>query len=269
VLEVSSGKERWSIASAVRQLALVAFSADGRALFAAGQDAAIHCFSMETGKELTQLSGHERPVMSLAVSGDGKTLVSGSQDTTVLAWSLAGINGAPKAPLVELDAARAEALWNDLGSDDARKAYAALRILSQAPKQAVPLLKERVKVVTAADPERIKQLVAALGDQRFAVRQKATAELEKLGAGAVGALQKILADKPPLDVQKSIEGVLERLAKSVTSPTTSLRDLRALEVLEQTGTAEARQVVEALAKGAAGTPLTRSGQQTLSRMARR
>ena len=58
--------------------------------------------------------------------------------------------------------------------------------------------------------------------------------------------------------------LLERLAGAPR-----LRWLRALEVLEQVGTAPARKVVEALAHGAPEAWLTREARATLRRLARR
>ncbi len=47
-----------------------------------------------------------------------------------------------------------------------------------------------------------------------------------------------------------------------------LRELRALEVLEQAGTDQARQVLEALAKGAPEAHLTQGAKAALERLAK-
>ncbi len=47
-----------------------------------------------------------------------------------------------------------------------------------------------------------------------------------------------------------------------------VRMVRALEVLERSGTPAARHLLEALAKGAAGALVTRKGQESLERIGR-
>jgi hypothetical protein len=47
-----------------------------------------------------------------------------------------------------------------------------------------------------------------------------------------------------------------------------LRSLRALEVLERAGTAEARQLIQRIAAGAAEARLTREAKASLERLAR-
>jgi hypothetical protein len=46
-----------------------------------------------------------------------------------------------------------------------------------------------------------------------------------------------------------------------------VRGMRAVEVLERIGTAEARQVLQVIAQGAPGARLTREAQEALKRLA--
>jgi WD40 repeat protein len=269
ILEIASGKERSRIQTEVQPLSTVAFTPDGRTLAAAGQDGLMLAYSVRSGKEVAEFRGHLRAVAALVVSPDGKTLLSGSDDTTALAWSLAGIGKEEKPVVAELDGAKLEALWKDLNSDDAPKALEAIVALSAAPKQAVPILQERLKPVPTADAAQVRQLVTDLGSQRFAVRQRATEELKNLGEGATTVLRQILTEKPDPETQRRIEGLLQQFTTFTASAGDTLRLLRAVEVLERAGTREARAVVEGLAKGAPGAALTRSAQQTLARMTKK
>jgi hypothetical protein len=101
----------------------------------------------------------------------------------------------------------------------------------------------------------LAQLIADLDDNRFAVRQRASAELAKLGELAGPALEQVLKDRPSLEVQNRVERLLEKLSNQTLSPE-ALRALRAVEVLEKAGTPHARKLLEAIAGGAPGAQLT-------------
>jgi RNA polymerase sigma factor (sigma-70 family) len=261
--EIATGKERFSFPSSGEHTVL-AFTVDGRALLAAGEASPIiHAYSARTGKHLTQLKGHGGPITALAVKE--RALVSASTDTTALVWDLAEI--AREQPAVgELDEAATEALWHDLGSADARKAHEAICRLSTAPRQAVPLLRERVKPRRPPDARALERLIADLDNDEYTAREQANNELAKMGDLAAVALQKALKDKPTVEMRRRIERLLEGLALAPEPPADLLRALRALEVLEQTNTPQARQAVEGIARGAAGTLLTTKARETLNRM---
>jgi hypothetical protein len=160
-----------------------------------------------------------------------------------------------------------EPLWTDLLSPDPASAYEAIAALVAVPKQAVPFLKERLLAPPPPPPDlqQVAQWIADLGSDRFAVRQKATKELEKLGPAAEPALRKALAANPPLDTSRRLEQLLERAAMI---PSEELRQLRAIQVLEHVGTAEAKRLLETLAKGPEDARLTREAQASLGRLHR-
>jgi hypothetical protein len=160
-------------------------------------------------------------------------------------------------------------LWNELAADDAPRAYRALCRLAAVPQKALPLLGQRLQPVTATDGQRIDQFVAELDSDEFTLRQKAAAELERLGVLAEPALKKVLAGAPPLETRKRIEQILERLRPGQVPPPETLRALRAVEVLERFGAAERKPLLEVLARGAPEAPLTQEAKAALDRLARR
>jgi RNA polymerase sigma factor (sigma-70 family) len=111
-----------------------------------------------------------------------------------------------------------EGLWTDLASADPVKAARAVAVLTADSKSSVPFLKTTLKPVKA-DPKRTAQLIADLGDDAFAVREKATAELEYLGTYARKDLEQALVDKPSPEVRKRLTGLLQALAKDAGSET--------------------------------------------------
>ncbi len=107
------------------------------------------------------------------------------------------------------------------------------------------------------------RLLSELDNDDFAVREKASKELAKLGELTLPALEKALAGDPSPETRYRVERLLEKL--STPSPD-RLRTSRAIMVLEQIGTTEAKQLLETLAKGADGALLTEEAKAARRRM---
>src|SRR5205823_13236935 len=100
------------------------------------------------------------------------------------------------------------------------------------------------------------QWVTDLDSNRFAVREKAAAEIGRLGKLARPALEQALRERPSLEARRRIERLLEPLDTAKRSPQ-ELRDARCLELLEQAGTPNCRELLKHLAGGHTDAPLTR------------
>jgi hypothetical protein len=222
-------------------------------------------WDVETGKEVVRLTGHEDEVTVLALGTSGRVLASGSGDGTILVWDLSRVSPPARTVPADLEAGAVERLWSDLSGDDAGRAFRAVQRLAAAPGQAVPFLRARVQPAQPADPRTLGRLLADLDSEMFLMRQQATRALAKLGELAVPALQGLLDGQPALETRRRAEQLLEKLTALTLSPE-QLRLVRALEVLERAGTAEARQVLAALARGAPGALATREAQAALRRL---
>jgi hypothetical protein len=242
-----------------------AFSPDGRTLAASCSDQAVRLWEVASGRQRRRFVGHAGSVFSVAFAPDGKRLATGASDTTALVWDVTGL-GEEGPQAVDLPAQEVEGLWAGLGGDAARAGRAVWK-LAAAPRQAVPLLRGRLRPA-AADEARMTRLIADLDSDRIAVREKAAQELEQLGDIAEPALRKALAGPPSAEVRRRAGQLLERLGGPVTAPGL-LRSLRAVEVLEHIGTPGAREVLESLARGAPGGRLTREARASLERLAGR
>jgi hypothetical protein len=227
----------------------------------------VRAFDVIGLKELQQFKGHQGRVETVVYAPDGKSVASGSDDTTILIWDVSSLSRAPKPPVAALAAGDVAGLWPDLGGDDGVKAFQSMQKLAAAPKEVVPFVQERIKPAAAVDTQKIDQWIQDLDSEKFAVRDQATRELEKLGEQAVPALEKVLAGQPSLETRKRAEQLLEKLSGKVLT-TEQVRVVRAVEVLEQAGTREARQLLETLAKGAPGALPTREARAALQRLAR-
>jgi RNA polymerase sigma factor (sigma-70 family) len=262
--EVATGGQRGELIGHKDTVFGVAYTPDGRTIATAGIDGTIRLWDAFTAKEIGRLEGHRGWVLDVAFSPDGTRLVSGGMDTTALVWDVRRFTKrAGRA--VPLTAAELETCWEDLGADAAR-AYRAMAKLLAAPGQSVTFLGEHVKPAPVAEERRIAALVADLGSEQFKVRDRAMNELEKLGEVAAPALQKAVGGEPPLEVKRRLEGLLAKLSNW---PAETLRQVRAVEVLEHVGAPAARAVVERLVReGAAEARLTREATAALRRLSR-
>jgi WD40 repeat protein len=259
----ATAKELIRLTASDRRVAALAFSPDGKTLAAGHDGGTVRFWETASGKIRREWQAHPDSVHSLAFSPDGKLFASAGSDTTVLIWSA----NAEQAERKDLSANALDSLWANLAGEDAVKAYRSIAALRAAPQQSVPFLKSHLRPVPAVDAKRIAQLIADLDDERFAVRDKASAELAKLGDLAGPFLRKTLEGKPSLEVRRRTQAILEGLHRALSAE--QLREVRAVELLEQIGTPSAQTVLAALAEGAAGARLTREAKATLRRLALR
>jgi hypothetical protein len=137
--------------------------------------------------------------------------------------------------------------------------------LEASPKSATALLAERVKSAAAPDAKQKKKWVADLDNDDFDAREKATTELARLGELARPALEAAMKSKSA-ETRRRAEELLGRLKPDVTPAAEDVRGLRAVEVLVRINTPEARQALQALAKGPEGDRVAREAKATLERL---
>ena len=146
----------------------------------------------------------------------------------------------------------------------------AQRILAEAAMRSLPVrLLGGLAIRLHSSTEPHPRLARDLKDiDLVTVREKASADLERLGPGAYPALRKAL-QAPSLEVRRRAARLLEKKGGPPPPPTLSteeLRALRAVEVLEWIATEEAREILSELARGAAGAPQTSAAVAALRRL---
>jgi RNA polymerase sigma factor (sigma-70 family) len=260
--ELATGKERAVLHGHGEMIFATAFSPDGAFLASGSMDRTTRLWRLPGGKHAYTFAGHRGWVLEVAFTPDGKKLVSGSTDTTGMVWKMPPL---PQPRQVKLKPGELEKLWDELASADAKAAYQAIAALAAAPGQTAAFLGEKVKPAAAPDPKRVAQLITDLDSKQFDVRQKATAELEKLAELVVPALRAALEKRPTLEAAQRIERILALVAGQPLPPE-KLRGLRAVETLEYIATPNARAVLRALGQGAPGAHLTRDAQAALVRL---
>jgi hypothetical protein len=264
--EASTGKELAPLPIPDTYVTSLAFSPDGRVLAAAigPHHDQIYLLEVATSQKRCRFRTATPGRKSLAFTPDGRILISGGPDTFF--WDVTGrLQGGQLRP-ARLPPEQLPGLWTDLGSEDPSKVQGALWALVAAAEQSVPFLRNHLRPVARPDEERLARLTQDLDDDQLAVRRQAAKELPELGDTAEPALRRGLEGTPSLELRRRIEQLLARLAE--WSPE-RLRALRAVEVLEQSGTTEARRLLQELARGAPAARLTQEAQAALKRLAKR
>jgi WD40 repeat protein len=244
----------------------VAVSPDGR-LLALGLSTIQRVFLRDarTGASLLPLRGYTIQ-RSNAFSPDGRFLASAGSTSTGLVWDVSDLP--PPRPALQLTPADLDAAWTSLADTDARIAYQAMLRLTDVPATAVPFLHQRLRPAAAVDAARLGKLLADLDSPRFADREAATAAFAALDMRAEAALRRHLTAAPSAEVRQRVEQLLARLEGPLTE-SEQLREVRAVEALEQMATPAADELLKTLAAGAADARLTREAQDSDLRLSRR
>lgn len=267
IWEVASAKERISFKPG-GEARFLTLAPDGRTVAVGAEDHAVTLWDVATGTERHRFTGHSSRVWMVAYAPDGRLLASGSQDSVVYLWDVAGVDKNVSQKVADWSEKDAAELWEQLGGD-AAAAHKAVWQLSANPRAAVAFLAGRIEpAVAVVGQSRIEKLIADLDDDKFTVRECASAELEKLGLLAEPLLRKAIQTTPSLEVRRRLDRLMERLEAWVTPPET-LRALRALEVLERAATPRAKQVLTKLAHGAPEAVVTQEAKGSLERLTKK
>jgi hypothetical protein len=256
----------------------LACSADGRTIATAGVGGAFTLCEVATGEpvarreepsartsylEFSPLEGYVGQVRALALSSTGLVAALGTKEGAILVRDVGRLLLGRKSEMV--DEKELQRIWNELSRPSASDGYRAAALLAAHPEVSVPFLKRQLKPVERPTPARVAKLLDQLDHPRYAVREKAAAELEKVLDVVEGDLRKRLTTRPSLETRRRIERLLEPLDELVPPPH-RLRAGRALMALERLGTEPACEVLEGLARGCPDAWLTGEARLALARL---
>jgi hypothetical protein len=213
---------------------------------------------LATGRERARLEAQAENVLCLSYAHDGRRLLCCCPDGTGLVWDVTcGPREAARS------AAELEARWEELAGDDAAAAWRAVWALANAPREAVPFLRERVPPVPAAGRRKVARWIEELDADDFSTRERAATALAQHPEEAAPALRAVLRGQPTAEVRRRAQGLLEEVARPTPDRT---RLARAVEALEYASTPEAAKLLEELAQGAPQAWLTCEATGSLQRL---
>jgi RNA polymerase sigma factor (sigma-70 family) len=236
----------------------LAITSDGRTLVTAG-DNPLKVFDLATGKEVGRrtLPSWARELLLI----DNQRAITALADGTGLVWDLSPFRSTSK-----LSSEPSTKLWELLADKDAGDAYRALWELSNRPKETCTLICEKLKPVKRVNESLIRPLIAKLDDRKMSERESATKTLVQLGEGVTPVLEMTLKGEVTAEQQKRIEQVLASFADSANLSGELLRQLRAISLLEQIDTEDARKLLGELATGIPQSRLTKEAATSAKRI---
>jgi WD40 repeat protein len=214
------------------------FSPDARRLVTCDDAGHAHVWEVASGQLAFTLTYPDGAIHDVRFGADGRSLIT-SNHREVIVWDLMPEPGAAADP------------WAGLAAE-APQAEQARRALLADPAAAVELLKRRLRPAAPIDTATVAGLVTKLDAADYRERARATAAIQAIGLRVLPLLREATAHSE--EAKTRLAAMIRELS---TGPTAyELREIRAVEVLEQIGSRAARTILDELAAGDAGSVLT-------------
>jgi hypothetical protein len=168
--------------------------------------------------------------------------------------------------------AQLDQLWKHIGSEDAAVRQPAMFALGACGGSTAPYLADRLTIPDpAAAEKRISQAVRDLDSPRYAIREKASRELEQFGPTALPHLE---AAQKREDLSPEWRTRLEKLVAGIKAENQVLtpeqrRTLHAIHILEMAETTAAKELLTKLSKANLEAGLSGEATAALERLAKR
>lgn len=189
--------------------------------------------------------GHRGIVQSVNFSADSKQLITVSSDATMLIWDLERYPAVTPLPLDEKGYLR---LWQDLGEQDATKAYAAVHRFAHYPEATAWITKRLMEQSTIVQPDMIRLWISQLNAVKFSEREEATRQLTAHAAIARSQLKTAIEQTDTAETRRRLEQILEQARETTGFSENPLQSSRAIEAIELMGTPAALQQLQSLAQ---------------------
>jgi hypothetical protein len=194
-------------------------------------------------------------------SEDGSSGVAGQ--LSVYLYDLPAGALSPSATAV--DDAALEKLLAELSSDNELRLQLVRKAFRAAPRQAVEVIGKKVRPVSSDLRRKVEKTAADLDDDAFTRREQAMRDLQGLAHRFAPLLEAKRRQAPAGEGRNRLSFVLKQMGEEKT-PASLQVELRAVRLLEEIGTAEARDLLDRLARGAAQARLTVEARAALDRL---
>lgn len=213
----------------------LAVSPDGLFVATGVNSGQVQVWDTRSGEKVWDRGKHAGYVHMVGFGRDCRTLISGANDGVGYLWDLRPKDNVPKEPA---------ALWEALGTNGPG-GYRAMWGLADSPDKTIDMFREKLQIQPAADPVRVRALIAKLDDAKFAVRSAAQTELAKFGARATGPLREAQTKTLSAEQRERVTKLLDDIA--ATERSADGRSRRAVAVLAWIGSPRARSLLQAWA----------------------
>src|SRR5579883_73655 len=240
----------------------IAISPNGRFLACGFQDSDAELIEVTSGRSRRVLAGHRGFSRVLGFTPDGSRLLTAGADHSILVWDMR-LQAVP-LPEVWKRETNAAKLWDMLASSKAKDAYLAMARLVREPAAAVKMTRMRLKPVVRPSEKTLARILHDLGDEEFAVRERAAKELDQYGEVAVAAVKARISQLTSPEARLRCEAFVTKFTGS-GADAVHIADARAIELLESLDTEESRTLLKELAGGGPDAFRTQEAKRTLER----
>jgi WD40 repeat protein len=242
------------------------FSSDSR-YFAVISDAySSHCvdvFESVTMTPCAQLCGHRGRINDVHFFPRSSILLTVSADSTMMQWDLSQLGNDP----IHKDASsKFPHWWADLEKDDAVGQQAVWNFIRTSPK-GLEWIREKLPASKPYPEKELTPLIEGLENKSFRIRNATIKKLAAIGPVIEPRMKELLKENRSSPMNDGVNKVLTEMKQLTMKPYgESLRQIRAVQVLEYIGNEEARKVLENWSKGTSGTFLTEEALRAVNRL---
>jgi WD40 repeat protein len=263
VIDLVSGKQTFRSAGDELREQVAAISPDRRVVARLGNDGKIVFWDVYASQiRATFALGESSTVNALAIAPNGRSLAASVNGGPVFLWDIL----APPSPRWAWSRLDLVNTWAELRDGDAMTAFNAIKRLVRFPDRALPLLSEKVGPIEPPDLKVVTKQIADLDHKDFRKREAAARALGEWGERAREPLRQALKGEISPEMRERIDRLLA--AEDRLTPE-QLRRLRAIEVAELIGSADALKVLARWASGAPGAQFTIEAAAAAQRLASR
>lgn len=250
----------------------VAFTTDSQSLVCVETDGLPYLYHLLAEKETYRFNPPARLCHFVKITPDGKRAAligeATNSDPNVRHESIFLYELPAKVlnpPAAQVDDATLEKLWEELSTDNDLRLQRVLGAFRTAPQPTVALFRKNLRHVSPEQRAKVEKWIADLDDPEFTKRDQAMKDLRQV-AHQFGPLLKARLEKAdPGEIRNRLTFLLKQV-EIEPLPASLVTELRAVTVLEQLATPEARELLTKVAEGAPQARLTVEAQAALERV---